>query len=42
MIKKNKILIIQGFLQFAQKKKVIEEIEPFLNKIHDATKAIEH
>ncbi len=39
---KNKILIIQSFLQFAQKMKVIEEIEPFLNKIHNATKAIEH
>jgi len=39
---KNKVLIIQGFLGFAKKLKVIEEIEPILNKIQDSAKAIEH
>ena len=38
---KNKVLIIQGFLHFGRKIKVIEEIDPFFDKIHDATKAIE-
>ncbi len=39
---KNKVLIIQGLLELAQKSKVIYEIEPLLNKIQDSTKAIEH
>ncbi len=39
---KNKVITIQGFLRFAQKIKDIDEIQPFLDKIQDSAKAIEH
>jgi len=39
---KNKVITIQGFLQFARKSKDIKEIQPFLDKIQDSAKAIEH
>jgi len=39
---KNKVITIQGFLRFARKVKDIHEIQPFLDKIQDSAKAIEH
>ncbi len=39
---KNKVITIQGFLRFARKAKDIHEIQPFLDKIQDSAKAIEH
>ncbi len=39
---KNKVITIQGFLRFARKAKDIGEIQPFLDKIQDSAKAIEH
>ncbi len=38
----NKVITIQGFLRFARKAKDIYEIQPFLDKIQDSAKAIEH
>ena len=39
---KNKVIVIQGFLELARKSKNIDEILPFLDKIQDSAKAIEH
>jgi len=39
---KNKVITIQGFLRFARKAKNLIEIQPFLDKIQDSAKAIEH
>ncbi len=39
---KNKVVTIHGFLRFARKTKDIDEIQPFLDKIQDSAKAIEH
>jgi len=39
---KNKVITIQGFLRFARKTNDIDTIQPFLDKIQDSAKAIEH
>ncbi len=39
---KNKVIAIQGFLQLARKRKSIEEIKPFLDKIEHSLKVIEN
>ena len=39
---KNKVITIQGFLRFVRNSKDIDAIQPFLDKIHESTKAIEH
>ena len=36
----NKVIIIQGFLRFAQKAKNIDDAQHFLDKIHDSVKGI--
>ena len=38
----NKVIVIRGFLQLARKRKIIEEIEPFLDKIEHSLKVIEN
>lgn len=35
-------MAIQGFLKFAQKSKNIEEIQSFIDKVQELTKAVEH
>ncbi len=39
---KNKVIVIHYALQFARQKQVIDEIEPFLDEIHNSVNVIEH